>query len=300
MSRFDYPSHDTRPSHDHSTTPTTIWSGPPVASPPTTRRARRAGFAVVTAFAVVALSVGGGYAGARLAGAGSTPAASSTLATPVSAGDGVNVAAVLDAMTGSVVSIHTTVNVRQGRFSSTGQGAGTGVVIDDTGHVLTNAHVVDGATSVTVRLQGDLAGRQARVLATSPSNDLALLKVADAVGLRAASFAAPDGLAVGDAVVAIGNALDLDGDLTVTRGIVSALGRSVSLESGTIDGMIQTDAAISSGNSGGPLVNAAGQVVGINTAVAASSGARQASNVGFAIPVARALDVLTRMHQALS
>ena len=91
--------------------------------------------------------------------------------------------------------------------------------------------------------------------------------------------------------MAIGNALALDGGPTVTQGIVSALGRSIDTSQGTLDGLIQTDAAISSGNSGGPLVNAAGQVVGINTAVAASNGQQQASNIGFVIPIADALAV---------
>jgi S1-C subfamily serine protease len=276
-------------------------AGPPQANPQTssTRTPQRRGFTVLAVMAMAALAVGGGFAGARLAGATATPpplpvASALTAATS----DGVDVAGVLATMAGSVVSIDTTVQVRQGRYVATGQGAGTGVVIDATGLVLTNAHVVDGARTVAVRLPDDTASRPARLLATSPSNDLALLQVEDPRGLRAATFSPSESLAVGDAVVAIGNALALEGDLTVTRGIVSALGRSVALPSGTIDNMIQTDAAISSGNSGGPLVNAAGQVVGINTAVAASSGAQQAANVGFAIPVDRALEVAAGMRGA--
>src|SRR5439155_17149562 len=90
-----------------------------------------------------------------------------------------------------------------------------------------------------------------------------------------------------DDVVAIGNALDLPGGPTVTKGIVSALDRSIDTESASLTGMIQTDAAISSGNSGGPLVNAAGQVIGINTAVALGSDRVKAQNIGFAIPIQR-------------
>jgi putative serine protease PepD len=104
-------------------------------------------------------------------------------------------------------------------------------------------------------------------------------------GLATAQLADDDTTAVGDQVVAIGNALALEGGLTVTQGIVSALDRSIETSSGTLDGLIQTDAAISSGNSGGPLVNAAGQVVGINTAVASSSSGVEASNIGFAISI---------------
>ena len=96
-------------------------------------------------------------------------------------------------------------------------------------------------------------------------------------------------------VVAIGNALALEGGPTVTQGIVSALGRSIDTEEGHLDGLIQTDAAISSGNSGGPLANAAGQVVGINTAVASSGQGTQASNIGFVIPIAHALDLAQQL-----
>jgi len=96
-------------------------------------------------------------------------------------------------------------------------------------------------------------------------------------------------MAVGDDVVAIGNALALDGGMTVTRGIISAVDRSIETDTGSLAGLLQTDAAISSGNSGGALVNAAGQVIGINTAAATSSGTVTASNIGFAIPVDDAL-----------
>src|SRR4029077_5930355 len=100
---------------------------------------------------------------------------------------------------------------------------------------------------------------------------------------------------VGDDVVAIGNALALEGGLTVTEGIVSALDRSIETSSGPLHGLIQTDAAISSGNSGGALVNANGEVIGINTAVATSSGTVQASNIGFAIAIDKARSTATRL-----
>ena len=96
---------------------------------------------------------------------------------------------------------------------------------------------------------------------------------------------------VGDDVVAIGNALALEGGMTVTQGIVSATDRQITDENGTLSGLIQTDAAISSGNSGGPLVNAKGEVVGMNTAVAASGGGVEASNIGFVIPITTATSI---------
>ena len=103
-------------------------------------------------------------------------------------------------------------------------------------------------------------------------------------------------MSVGDDVVAIGNALALEGSPTVTKGIVSALDRSLDTSSGVMTDLIQTDASISSGNSGGPLVNAAGQVIGINTAVAASSQGTTAENIGFAISIDKAMTVVEQLR----
>ena len=105
----------------------------------------------------------------------------------------------------------------------------------------------------------------------------------------------PRRTAVGDSVVAIGNAHALEGGLTVTQGIVSAIDRSVETDQGTLDDLIQTDAAISSGNSGGPLVNVHGEVIGINSAVATSGGGVSASNIGFAIAIGTALEVAAEL-----
>jgi S1-C subfamily serine protease len=172
-----------------------------------------------------------------------------------------------------------------------GQGAGTGVVIDDLGHIITNAHVVADATSITVTVDG--VARPATLVGANTAADIAVLQV-DAEGLVPADLATSTA-AVGDDVVAIGNALALEGGLTVTEGIVSALDRSIETGSGTLDGLIQTDAAISSGNSGGALVNAAGEVIGINTAVARSSDSVSASNIGFAISIQDALAVADQL-----
>jgi S1-C subfamily serine protease len=126
-------------------------------------------------------------------------------------------------------------------------------------------------------------------------NDLALIHV-DKTGLTPAVFADPDSIDIGDEVVAVGFALDLDGGPTVTRGIVSALNRTIVSGDGALDGLIQTDTAISSGNSGGPLVNTRGQVIGINTAVFQSSSEVAANNVGFSISVAEALPVIEELR----
>jgi putative serine protease PepD len=187
-----------------------------------------------------------------------------------------------------VVSVETTLVTGQGPFAREGSGAGTGVVVGD-GIVLTNAHVVANARAVTVALADDDDPRPAEVVGSDPESDIAVLRVEDNDGLVAAPLATSSQAAVGDDVVAIGNALALEGGMTVTEGIVSALDRHIDTDNGTLSGLIQTDAAISSGNSGGPLVDATGQVVGINTAVAASSGGVEASNIGFVIPIDTAM-----------
>jgi putative serine protease PepD len=173
--------------------------------------------------------------------------------------------------------------------SNFGAGAGTGFVISADGVIVTNNHVVDGASRIEATFH-DGSTREAEVLGSSADNDLAVLKV-DATGLPTAKLGSSDALQVGDEVIAIGNALDLGDDLSVTRGIISAKDRSIpEAETGvTIFGALQTDAAINPGNSGGPLVNADGEVVGINTAIAPPS---QAQNVGFAISIDTAKSVI--------
>jgi S1-C subfamily serine protease len=240
--------------------------------------------------AVLVLSASGGYLGQRLGADGDADTPSSVATANASfSGDTLDVAAVLHELQASVVAVQTTVETRRGPFVAQGEAAGTGIVMDDAGHILTNAHVVEGATSVSVTLPGESTAREAVVVGADTSADIAVLEVQDASGLVAAPIATNADVAVGDEVVAIGNALALEGGMTVTEGIVSALDRSLDTGSGTLEGLIQTDAAISSGNSGGPLVNAAGQVVGINTAVATSSSTVEASNIGFAISIDRAV-----------
>ena len=199
---------------------------PPPPAPPRRRRPWR----VVLPATTVALSLAAGWAGGQLAGSGdSTPAATVT-ATPASvvvADGAIDVAEVLAAVEPSVVSIDTTVQVRQGPYVSEGQGAGTGVVIDDLGHILTNAHVVADATTITVTVDG--VAREARLVGADTAADIAVLQVDDARASFAADLATST-TAVGDDVVAIGNALALEGGLTVTEGIVSALDRSIETE----------------------------------------------------------------------
>ncbi|MGI9643924.1 MAG: S1C family serine protease, partial [Ilumatobacteraceae bacterium] len=177
-----------------------------------------------------------------------------------------------------------------------GTSVGTGVIVSSDGEILTNAHVVEGASAVRVRLSGETEPREVNVLAEDRGNDLALLRMSGD-DFEAATFADPGSVRLGDEVIAIGFALGLDGEPSVTLGIVSALNRTISQDNVFLDGLIQTDAAISSGNSGGPLVNAAGEVVGINTAVARDSSIVAATNVGFAISAKEALPIIDSLRE---
>lgn len=196
----------------------------------------------------------------------------------------IDVAAVAAKVRPSIVTVSTDLSER----GQQGEGVGTGVVLTADGQILTNAHVIEGATKIRVRLAGENNPRPAKLLASDPGDDLALLAV-DVTGLIPATLADPSNIRVGDDVIAIGYALDLDGEASITLGIVSGLDRTIRIAAGALDGLIQTDAAISSGNSGGPLVDAAGEVVGINTAVAHSDATNTATSIGFAISMAQVL-----------
>jgi len=156
--------------------------------------------------------------------------------------------------------------------------SGSGVIIDSTGIILTNNHVVQGGGKITVRLH-DGREFQATDVKTDPNTDLAVVRIKAGNSLPAAALGNSDALRIGDWVLAVGQPFGLEN--TVTSGIVSATGRAVGITK--YDEFIQTDAAINPGNSGGPLVNLKGEVIGINTAISSSSGGFQ--GVGFAIPV---------------
>ncbi len=193
----------------------------------------------------------------------------------------------------AVVSIDTETFQGQSLFSgSFVEGAGTGMIITPGGEVLTNNHVVAGASTVTVTLYGQTTPRPAKVIGTDPTDDLALVQIEGVSDLPTVVLGNSARAEVGDSVLAIGNALALAGGPTVTEGIISAENRQLSAVDPLTStpehlfGLIQTDAAINPGNSGGPLVDSAGHVIGINTAVAASpSGNAPAQDIGFAIAI---------------
>lgn len=175
---------------------------------------------------------------------------------------------------------------------TTDDGAGTGFVISPDGIIVTNNHVVEGATKISVAFSSGTT-KPAELVGRDPSADLAVVKVAG-TNLPALTLGNSDAVKVGDEVVAIGNALALEGGLTVTRGIISGTDRNVDTqEGGTLVGMLQTDAAINFGNSGGPLLDAHGRVIGINTAIADPT---EAQDIGFAIPISRAKPIIADLR----
>ena len=281
--------------------------GPPAGAPAgpaddgrlaTSRGRRRLGAAAFVAALMVGSGLVGGIVGARLDEGGSatgpvgTPvrstssdsAGSPTGATGSPAGS-LDVRAVIAAIEPAVVQVTAP--------SRSGTSVGTGFVISADGEILTNAHVVDGATSVKVRLPGESTARSVRVVGADAAADVALLQVEGATKLKAATLGSVNDVHVGDPVVAIGYALGLRGDPTVTTGIVSATDRTL----GDLTGLIQTDAAINPGNSGGPLVDASGRVIAINTAKLDSSGdGRGADGLGFAITIDDAVSIANRLR----
>ncbi|MEU6283181.1 trypsin-like peptidase domain-containing protein [Streptomyces sp. NPDC047028] len=298
------------------------WPPPPPHQPPTVHqdggpgpkpKRTRGPVALLAAVAIVAAAVGGGtaYAFQELTGKDTVASASASTNVVPSSKKG-DVAAIAAAVSPSVVEINATL--------SNGSSTGSGVIITSNGEIVTNNHVIAGADSIKVRTS-DGRSYTADVVGTDSSKDLALIKLQGASGLKPASLGNSSDVQVGDTVVAIGSPEGLTG--TVTSGIVSALNRDVTVptdegqgqdQGGGSDGQwpfefggrqfngdtgsstttykaIQTDASLNPGNSGGALINAAGQVVGINSAMYASSQQSSSSSdagsigLGFAIPV---------------
>jgi S1-C subfamily serine protease len=166
----------------------------------------------------------------------------------------------------------------------TGPGGGSGFVLDEGGHIVTNQHVVEGAEEISVRFASGVR-RPAELVGEDPSTDVAVIRVdAPESLLRPLTLGDSGALGVGDPVIAIGNPLNVG--ISVTTGIVSGTGRPIEAPNGfTIDNAVQTDAAISSGNSGGPLFDARGTVIGINSQVASAGSQGVAQGVGFAVPI---------------
>ncbi|HLU73344.1 MAG TPA: trypsin-like peptidase domain-containing protein [Nonomuraea sp.] len=285
---------DTPPSAGGFPRRDTMIMGQPVPPPPPSAKktGSGAGRKAIAGLALAAVAVGGGVVGAAVATAFQDPVVTTVSApspTFAQASSSLTVAEVAEKVQPSVVMIQGTT------------GEGSGVVLTEDGLILTNNHVVEGAArggQMSVKFS-DGRTAAASVIGTDPATDLAVIRAKDVSGLSPAALGDSSQLKVGDSVLAIGSPLGLDG--SVTLGIVSALDRTLTVggereqlppgwpqqRSGgvtTIGGAIQTDAAINPGNSGGALVNAAGQVVGINTAIA-TAGSSGSIGLGFAIPI---------------
>jgi putative serine protease PepD len=271
----------------------------------------RTTIAAVAAAALIGGGVGGGVVGLvdnhdSTTTTAAAPTATSTIDTPVTqpvATKGLTARQIYDRAAGSVAFI--TSQIRQASDNpfggvQSGTATGSGFVIDSKGLIVTNAHVVDGATSITVKL-GDGKAEKATLVGKDESTDLALLKI-DPSGhtLKPLPLADSSSVHVGDPTYAIGNPFGLD--RTLTTGVVSALQRQIQAPNNfTIDNVIQTDAALNPGNSGGPLLDAAGRVIGVNSQIESNSsgGSGEAGNVGigFAVPsntVRRVVDQLEK------
>ena|SRR5436305_165356 len=247
---------------------------------------------VVAVAGLIAIAAGVGDSGG-----GSTTTVASPLTAPVDAKEEKNsnvVNQIYKADGGGVAFIESQLEPQESEFfnpfgepevESGGTATGSGFAIDTEGHILTNNHVIEGASKVEVKLGDSEKEYEAEVVGTDPGTDIALLKVeAPAKELHPLTLGHSSEVEVGDPVVAIGNPFGLD--RTVTSGIVSALQRQIQAPNGfSINHVIQTDAAINPGNSGGPLIDAGGAVIGINSQIATGGGGDGNVGIGFAIPI---------------
>lgn len=207
-----------------------------------------------------------------------------------------SIASVANSVSKSVVSIVTSTTQKSLTSSeSSATAAGTGFILSSDGYIATNKHVVSGATKIGVLLDDGTAFEDVELIGTDPLNDFAIVKIKDAKDLTPIKLGDSKTISAGQQVIAIGNALGAYQN-SVTSGIISGKGRSLTATDSsrtqieTLSDMIQTDAAINGGNSGGPLLNAAGEVIGINTAYAS-----QGNNVGFAIPISSVKGIINNV-----
>ena len=279
-----------RPEDPNPETQYQLFPTPPaqaVPAGPVHRRGLGSGLAVAIVAAIVLATGGGIGVGWNLARIiNSHPVAQGPIQTVSPAqGGSANAASAAAKVSPAVVDVNTTIQT----VSANEQAAGSGLILDSTGDVLTNNHVVDGSINIRVTIQGRSGTYPATVVGVDPSDDLAVIHVENVSGLPTVKLANSSSLKIGDSVIAIGNALGLGGVPRVTEGFITALDQTITASengsnSETLNGMIQSDAEISPGDSGGALVNAAGQVVGIITAGEATSFRTTTSSVAYAIP----------------
>ena len=276
---------DPNPEIQYQLSPTP--SAPAEPAAPVHRRGLGGGLAIAIIAAIVLATGGGigvGWNLARIINGHSVAQGPIQTVSPAEGGSA-NAASAAAKVRPAVVDVNTTIQTA----SASEQAAGSGLILDSTGDVLTNNHVVDGSINIRVTIQGRSGTYPATVVGVDPSEDLAVIHVENVSGLPTVKLANSSSLKVGDSVIAIGNALGLGGPPRVTEGFITALDQTITASengsnSETLNGMIQSDAEISPGDSGGALVNTAGQVVGIITAGEATSFRTTSSSVAYAIP----------------
>lgn len=280
------------------------WSAP--ADPPQLSAPRRSHCRVMAGAAIL---VGGGMLAGLVVGygvwrpsgtlAGSPQASSGTVGSSAGSSTSAGTGGVVTAgasVTGGVVDIYTTL-AYQGA-----QAAGTGIVLTSNGEVLTNNHVITGATTITAIDIGNGRRYPATVVGYDRTGDLAVIQLKGASGLQVAPLGDSAKLAVGDAVVGVGNAGGAGGLPSQASGYVTALGQSITASdvgggnAEQLSGLVQVDAAIQAGDSGGPLVDSAGRVVGVDTAASVSTSVRSSGSVGYAIPINEALAIAQQIE----
>ena len=267
---------------------------PPGAPPARPRRQGRIVAAILVALLLLGAGAGLGWGLTRDQGSSAAIGGSSN----GQAATSLDVQAIADRVEPSVVDINTEI---QGSFGQIGRGAGTGMIITSSGEVLTNNHVIQGATKIDVSITGRSGTYEATVVGADPTDDVALLQVQGVSGLPTVTLGDSSDLVLGQEVVAIGNALGQGGSPSVTEGAISALDRSITVGGGLggaehLTGLIQMDAPIQPGDSGGPLVDSSARVVGMITAAARSDFGNSASNVGFAIRSNDALGIVREIQ----
>jgi serine protease Do len=266
-------------------------ASPPGASPPAAEPRRRRGGLWLAALVAAIAGALAALGVTAVVGDDDGDAQPIVARPPVSTPEGVmDIQAILDQVEESVVTIETNVAAQGGVFS----GAGSGIVLSADGLIITNAHVISQSDGITVRLF-DGAEHDATLVGSEPASDIAIIRIEGVDDLSPAQLGESEALLVGEPVIAIGNALNLGGEPSVTTGIVSAVNRSIDSPEGRLADLIQTDAAINPGNSGGPLVDSSGAVVGMNTAIIQDS-----QNIGFAIAIDAAKPIIERIQNGES
>ncbi len=258
--------------------------------------------ALLALLATAMVACGGDSSNAQQSGSSTPTAQAQTTNTPTasgssssSSGDENAIPDLYDKVRPSVVEVASTGATQSVFGTQPTSGLGSGIILDTTGDILTNYHVVQGANQLTVTLY-DQTSASATVVGTDPTGDLAVIKADfSGVTLSPATLGDSDQIRIGESVIAIGNPFGLDG--TVTEGIVSGLDRTLAEQQNMpLRALIQTDAAINPGNSGGPLVNMNGEVIGIDTAIENPSGSGTFAGVGYAIPINAAKQAMSQLE----